>query len=299
MALLAVRLTPIVTTQLSIHPLSVVLPALFDRLAAPTYALVLWSALLFAQDPHVHSRVVWHLFVVSTFSTIHEYLYVTGPSLVLDGQHHSPYPIELYSLSLTVLTMVTTGSVRTGPKVFRERQRLYTSAVTNKLKEAGEAVEPNVISSGDSIIGGFMSTSTFRLMRQVAVCDQVDVHELPVVPASMQTEPTTINLDPPIEDSSPRSGHIVDLVYQIVRSNLVLFLKRESYVILRPKSLILLDDLCVLLEILLAYVPHFCLQQILAILDGGVSRSGALAYSGLWVVAWSLETVLRINRKYD
>lgn len=59
------------------------------------------------------------------------------------------------------------------------------------------------------------------------------------------------------------------------------------------------DFCCMIIELCLAYVPHFCLQQILAILDGGVSRNGAIAYSGLWVLAWEAETIARLTRTYD
>lgn len=218
---------PVISAQHSLHPLSVVLPAIFDRLAAPVYSLILWIALVFVQESRVHSRLVWHLFIVSVLSAVHEYLFVIGPSLILTDKHYSPESTELYSLSLTVLTIIATGTIRTGPEVFRERHRLYTPAVTNKLKEVGESVQSNVIGSGDSVIGSFMSVSAFRLMRQVSACDQVDVHELPVLPASMQTEPTTIDIDPQSDDSVSRFGYIVSLIMEIVKPQRVLYMKRE------------------------------------------------------------------------
>jgi hypothetical protein len=64
-------------------------------------------------------------------------------------------------------------------------------------------------------------------------------------------------------------------------------------------NLISSDFSCVVLEVLLAYVPHFCLQQLLLILDGGPSRNGALAYSALWIVASGTESIARITQTYD
>lgn len=228
MALLTARLIPIISTQHSIHPVAVDLLALFDQLAAPTYSLVLWVTLLFVRSPASHRRLVWHLFTISGLAAIHEYLFVIGPSLVLTGTRQSTDWSGVSSLSLVVLVCLASGTTRTGPEVFRERSRLYTPAVTNKLKEVGEPVNHNVIGSGDSILGSYFSLSTFRLMRQIYDHEQVDAHELPVVPASMQGEPTTIALEPQPEDSPSRLGHTWYLLFQVVRPNLILFLKRKS-----------------------------------------------------------------------
>lgn len=59
------------------------------------------------------------------------------------------------------------------------------------------------------------------------------------------------------------------------------------------------DFCCMLIELSLAYVPHFCLQQILAILDNEGSRQSAMAYATLWILAWGTETVARLTRSYD
>jgi hypothetical protein len=154
---------------------------------------------------------------------------VIGPSLVLTGKHRQPDTNQLYSLLLTVLLVIAIGTIRTGPQVFRERHRLYTPAVTNKLKEVGEAVQSNVIGSGDSIIGSFMATSTFRLMRQISSYEQVDVHELPVLPANLQTEPTTIATDPRADNLVSRFGKTASLIKEIVRPNRILYLKRKLW----------------------------------------------------------------------
>lgn len=288
-----------IRTLHSLHPLYSVLPPLTGRLTVPIYSLVVWVMLLFAQEPRSHNRLVWHLFVVSVLSGIREYLFVIGPSLILNNKCHRPESTDLYLLSITALTIVATGTIRTGPEVFRKRHRLYTPAVTNKLKEVGESVQPNVFGSGDSIIGSFMSMSAFSLMRQVSACEQVDVHDLPVLPASMQTEPTIIAIEPRSDDSVSRFGKTISLIMELVKPHQLLYLKRELVHIRVNPPLISSDFCCVILEVLLAYVPHFCLQQILLILDGGVSRNGALAYSSLWIVTWEIETVARITRSYD
>lgn len=54
-----------------------------------------------------------------------------------------------------------------------------------------------------------------------------------------------------------------------------------------------------LIELSLAYVPHFCLQQILANLDSGGSKRSAMTYASVWILAWGLETVARLTRVYD
>lgn len=183
---------------------------------------------MFAKDPRVHSRILWHLFILSVIGGLHEYFVTVGPSLLLTTQPPDTDQAQLYSLALTVLILVATGTTRTGPEVFRERNRLYTPSITNKLKEVGEPVGHNVIGSGDSIIGSFLSLSTLTLMRQVSSSEQVDVHELPVVPASMQAEPTTLALKPRMDETSSRFGPIMSLIAEVVRPNRVLYLKGMS-----------------------------------------------------------------------
>lgn len=268
------------------------------QLCAASYSLLLYVSLLMAHSPLSHARSTRHIFLLAAGSFVGDLFAAIGPWL---GFGHSDYSlIATQGLVADVLVFGTAGTLSTGPRFFRERGRLYNKAVADKLKEVHEPVEPNVIHSSESIIGRFLSISMLGLMRRVSEVDQIDLHELPVLPASMQSEPITIALDPSFRHERAHNGPIMSLILEVVRPNRVLYCKRKFPSPVSPHEAERTADFCcVVIELSLAYVPHFCLQQILAILDEGGSRKVAAVYSALWILAWGAETVARLTRNYD
>lgn len=219
-ASLAVRVTWLVQGSPIFDPIPTNVPSLaIVESAVALYSLLILACDMFTDDPAVHAQIVWHLFTLSACSLLHIYLLTFGSDLV-PGSTLSSRRIDqnhLALLGLTLFLFLTTGTIRLGPEVFRERARLYNRAVTEKLKEVGEPIEPNVFGSGDSIIGSFMMASTFKMMRQVAMGEQIDLHELPVVSADMQAEPTTIALKPQVEHVESNVGPILSLVWEVTK----------------------------------------------------------------------------------
>lgn len=57
--------------------------------------------------------------------------------------------------------------------------------------------------------------------------------------------------------------------------------------------------LCLLLEILTSFIPHFCVQQILYTLDGHQDRRGAWAFTSLWTISRLAEVFGMTLRTWD
>jgi hypothetical protein len=90
------------------------------------------------------------------------------------------------------MSTIFTGTISTGPGRFRDLSSLYNKAVADKAAEGEHKVEANVLGSDRSIIGHFMGTHVTEMVQQVAQLDQVDLHELPVMPAHMQQQPSIL-----------------------------------------------------------------------------------------------------------
>lgn len=197
--------------------------------AVAAYSLILLTRVLFTDDFRLHAQLIWHIFVLSAFSLLHLYFVTFGPDLDRSSTLASPVADRehLISLFLSLSVLLSTGTIRLGPDAFRERSRLYDRAVTSKVKEVGESIDANVFGCGDSIIGSYMSLSTTKLMQQISAGEQIDLHELPVLPADLQTEPTTIALKPRILHGQSRMGPIMSLVWTVSRPIWVAQVKGE------------------------------------------------------------------------
>lgn len=57
--------------------------------------------------------------------------------------------------------------------------------------------------------------------------------------------------------------------------------------------------LCLTIEMLVSFVPLFCIQQILYSLDNHADKQAAWAYAVLWVISQSVEIVCMVLRTWD
>jgi hypothetical protein len=113
-------------------------------------------------------------------------MYITLSLVPIDSR------LAFISLAVSLTVTLILGTIAQGPGRYRERSRLYNQAVAEKLKEdGGENYEANVVGTGRSILGRFFSIHMFKVVYNIISKDQVDLHELPVLPGSMQAEGTT------------------------------------------------------------------------------------------------------------
>jgi hypothetical protein len=155
----------------------------YSVLLLPFYACV--------RTDRAHSQITYHLFCLASISALHHYFASQGQSLAINYSLQ-PHWTEYYSLALACVTSVACITIELGPGRYREMSRLYNKAVADKAAEESDIVKANVLGSGGSIFGYLMGSHITNLAREVASLDQVDLHELPVLPAAMQQQPSIL-----------------------------------------------------------------------------------------------------------
>lgn len=155
------------------------------------WVLILAAVLVTTHSMDCFERTLRAGFYASAFLTIRSYLtliqqYISFSSEPIDSR------LAIISLAVSFSVTFVLGTIPQGPERYRERSRLYNQAVGQKLKEdGGEKFEGNVVGTGGSILAWFFSIHMFREVYKILQRDQVDLHELPVLPGNMQAEATT------------------------------------------------------------------------------------------------------------
>lgn len=156
------------------------------------WAVLISLSLLLTRSIQTFGTSLQSVFTANLLLTIHFYIVVVSRDLVhADSTPTSSVTLAVLGTALT--TTVLIGTTRQEPGRYRDRSRIYNEAVAQKLKAiGGEAFESNVMASGQSIIGRFFSSHMFAVVFSITTKDQVDLHELPVLPGDMQAEPSTL-----------------------------------------------------------------------------------------------------------
>lgn len=159
--------------------------------AASFYLVTLLPFYARVQTDRAHGRVTGHIFTLSTVLAIHHYFTTQGQLLAINyslNPHWTGYGALAFASIITILS----GSIGLEPGHYRDQARLYNKAVAEKQAESGNPGVSNVLGSGRSIIGHFAGFHVTDMVRYVASLEQVDLHELPVLPAAMQQQPSII-----------------------------------------------------------------------------------------------------------
>ena len=155
----------------------------YSALLLPFYACV--------QSNCAHSQITYHLSCLASISTLHHYFASQGQSLAINYSLQ-PHWTEYYSLALAGVTSIACVTIKLGPGQYQEMSRLYNKAVADKAAKESKFVKANFLGSGRSILSYLMGSHITKLAQEVASLDQVDLHELPVVPAAMQQQPSIL-----------------------------------------------------------------------------------------------------------
>jgi hypothetical protein len=156
------------------------------------YSILLLPIYVGVKTDWAHSQITYHLFMLSSFSVLHYYFATQGQALAINYSLE-PHWTRHYSLAIGFIIAAVCGTISLGPGRFREQSKLYNKAVAEKVAEIGKPVEPNVLGSGRSILGGFLGFHIGEMAKHVVTLDQVDLHELPVMPAAMQQQPSILD----------------------------------------------------------------------------------------------------------
>lgn len=242
-----------------------------------------------------HSQITYHLFTASSFSILHYYFATQGQALAI-GFSLKPHWTSYYALGLVCLSTVASGSIPLGPGRFREQSQLYNKAVAERVAEIGKAVTANVLGSGRSILGGFMGFHVGDMARHVVTLEQVDLHELPVVTGAMQQQPAILSSVTWNKQSKRWLIPTLSLLWEVWGPQWVGWLGGEYRAWYTAESIALV---CLTVEILISFVPWFCIQQILYTLDEHEDQQAAWAYASLWTLAQLGEIVAMVLRTWD
>ena len=156
------------------------------------YSLMLLPIYLCVKTDWAHSQITYHLFTISSLSILHYYFATQGQALAIN-YFLEPHWTRHYALAIGLVTATACGTISLGPGRFREQSKLYNKAVAEKVAEIGKPIEANVLGSGVSILGGFLGFHVGEMAQHVVTLDQVDLHELPVMPAAMQQQPSILD----------------------------------------------------------------------------------------------------------
>lgn len=266
--------------------------------AVSFYLVLLVPAYAWAKTDKAHSQITHNYFTTSFISVLHYYFSTLGQSLAI-GYSLEPHWTGYIALGFALVNTIASGTIGLGPGRFREQSLLYNKAVAERVAEIGKPVEANVLGSGRSIIGGFLGFHVGEMAQHVVTLEQVDLHELPVMPAVMQQQPSILDSvrwrTRPVKWLSPA----VSLLWEIWGPQWYGWVKSKTiaagtWCIANSVAL-----LCVTLEISISFVPWFCIQQILYTLDGHQDRRAAWAYASLWTIAQLSEIVAMVARTWD
>jgi hypothetical protein len=191
-AICALQVFRVVTIRDLFHTSSLAATKIAVEIVTCSYLALLLPSYAYVSSTKAHRQMTFHFFWISIFLLLHNYFVTQGPVLVI-GYTDTPHWTTYYALGLSVAFMIACGSVSLGPGRFRERSRLYNKAISDKLREAGEIVGPNVIGVDASVLGKFLAFPTTTMMRYVVSVDQVDLDELPALPASLQQQPSILD----------------------------------------------------------------------------------------------------------
>ena len=156
------------------------------------YLLLLLPIYLHVKTDKAHSQITYHLFTISSLSILHYYFATQGQALAIN-YFLKPHWTHHCALAIGTVTVVVCGTISLGPGRFQEQSKLYNKAVEEKVAEIGKPIEANVLGSGRSILGGFLGFHIGEMAQHVVTLDQVDLHELPVMPAAMQQQPSILD----------------------------------------------------------------------------------------------------------
>nr|XP_019043278.1 ABC transporter ABCC.6 [Kwoniella bestiolae CBS 10118]OCF22208.1 ABC transporter ABCC.6 [Kwoniella bestiolae CBS 10118] len=260
------------------------------------YLLCLTSAYLLTKNLSTHKSLTFHIFNISSFMIFHLYFQTIGRYL---------FPKEAVSIHWTryallggyLLQITLCGNILTSPNLYVDLSSMYSRPVTNLLKDdpsielhqhqSGNVIEQETTTIFSQLLFGFVFPMIIKTSRQ----DQVDITDLPACGRDLRTQ-NIYHQTMSESTSSADTGNEVrwqrhktwSLLYTVWWPQRATVIRAFTYSIL----------LCPLW-----YIPHVCLQQILAILDDSTSsRKAAIAFASLMVIT-TFGSKLIIMRQYN
>ncbi|WWC93054.1 uncharacterized protein L201_008018 [Kwoniella dendrophila CBS 6074] len=252
----------------------------------------------FAGKINTHRNMTYHIFTVSSIILIHLYFKTIGRYLFPDDQPPIDWT-EYTILGLTLAQCILAGNIPISPYLYTDLTRMYSKAVTSSLKEDPSILKElqqsgtgNVIGiSSVSIFSKSLLSFVFPLVIKSAKKDQVDITDLPACESDLRTQ----NIYHQVmkndhngtdnwaasESKTQTTGSLLWAVWYPQRGTVMW--TTFYTIVVTP----------------LWYIPHACLQQILAVLDDPLSsRQKAVAFASLMVIVTFASKIVTIKQYF-
>ncbi|EIW71721.1 hypothetical protein TREMEDRAFT_67926 [Tremella mesenterica DSM 1558] len=249
-----------------------------------TYLLSLSTCFVLTKSVKHHDSLTKHLSTIITIHLITWYMFTLGQALSLLPTAPSHWTEHL-ALLLSFLQLCVAILIPIGPNLNQDMTKLYNKALSAKLKDANMPYAANVIQSVSStILGQVMFTFVFPMVMKTAKKEQVDVDDLPILPAHMRTQnvlPEVAKVTVP--EWVQRRGPTSELMWMVWA----------------PRRWQLTKYFALAFAIVpMWYAPHWATQKILEILDSDLPRVNAVAF-GVLLVLVRIAALICLLQQYN
>lgn len=267
---------------------------LLGQLIASAYSIALAFILLFSTEPASYRARLYHVCSISILLLADKYVNGVGLSLWEPQTSISSQWSTIVLFAALVLLVLIIGTMPTGPQLYQDQRGMYSKAVDVRLEESPPRRTVNVIGTFYSSIFSrmlFMSPTTY--IRSIAAQEQIDVHDLPAIPSWIRSQ----NVLPRLLTTKTSST----LSFGTSRS----FFRRiwgpegKTLSLGALVHLPFTDIKAVVISICMVplwYLPHYCLQQILRIIDENVNNHAAFGFAVIYILSRVTGLYLNIHR---
>lgn len=178
------------TLSLHLGPWTVV--RIVAETVSASYLFVLATLFAYTRSVSQHSALAANICLVAGISFLHWYLVTLGQSLAIN-YYVTPHWAEYTLFALSGLIVLASANIPMGPRLHQDLTKLYSKAVTAKLRESGYDPDlipvPNVNEEvSSSIFGRLMFTFVYPMISKTSAMDQVDIHDVPAAHAYFRTQ---------------------------------------------------------------------------------------------------------------
>ncbi|KAK4686657.1 hypothetical protein P7C73_g3466, partial [Tremellales sp. Uapishka_1] len=234
------------------------------------YLLVLGIFSLWCQDLDWHRFLTRHLFSISTVLALK--CYIDGLGHYLWSASHFTVPWTTQTLlGSSFAQMIISGAIPFGPRLYQDPKYLYNRAVSLAHGRTPQNQFGNVDGEvSSSMIGGFFFAYVFPMIYKTATMDQIDITDLPVMQARIRMQRVL----------RETTGGFTSMTHV-----------RPAWGVVRaiwgPQCNSLLWTLVYSVALVpMWYLPHYCLQRILWVIDNAPQdHDTAIAFAILMVLA--------------
>jgi hypothetical protein len=162
------------------------------EMVAAIYLFLISACYVTNRALNFHSTLTMNICFVAGTTFLHWYLVTLGQALAIN-YYVTPHWSEYTLFALSGCIALASANVPLGPKLHQDLTKLYSKAVTVKLRESG--YDPDMIPTANvneevssTIFGRLMFTFVYPMIAKTSVMDQVDMQDIPAAHAYFRTQ---------------------------------------------------------------------------------------------------------------